>query len=69
MRNTTHSPFKSGIYSAEDSLTHKIRSLEQEVNLLNQENALFRGKVKKVNELEEKIELVLRHNTNLLNEN
>jgi hypothetical protein len=69
MRNNSPSPFRSGVYSGEDSTSHLIRRLEQENEILNQENSALRGRVKKVNELEDKIELVLKHNGNLLNEN
>ena len=68
MRNNSPSPFRSGVYSGEDSTNHHIiRRLEQDVEFLNQENSALRARVKKVNELEEKIELVLKHNGNLLN--
>ena len=70
MRNNSPSPFRSGVYSGEDSTNHHIiRRLEQDVEFLNQENSALRARVKKVNELEEKIELVLKHNGNLLNQN
>lgn len=68
MRNNSTSPFRSGVYSGEDGM-HYARGLERQVTMLTEEIAILRGKVKKVNELEDKIQLVLKHNTNLLNEN
>jgi predicted RNase H-like nuclease (RuvC/YqgF family) len=46
-----------------------IRSLEQENNLLVDEISTLKIKIKKVSELEDKNEMILRHNTQLLNEN
>ncbi len=50
----------------EESSLGIVRSLERENNTLAEEVALLRNKNKKVAELEEKIELVLKHNSQLL---
>ena len=46
-----------------------IRSLERENNSLVEEINILKSKNKKVADLEEKIDLVLKHNTQLLSEN
>ena len=52
-----------------ESLEQIIRSLERENNSLVEEMTALRNKTKKVGDLEDKIDLVLKHNTQLLSEN
>jgi hypothetical protein len=52
-----------------ESLEQIIRSLERENNSLVEEMTVLRNKTKKVGDLEDKIDLVLKHNTQLLSEN
>jgi hypothetical protein len=52
-----------------ESLELLIRSLERENNSLVEEINILKSKNKKVGDLEEKIDLVLKHNTQLLSEN
>jgi hypothetical protein len=48
----------------------KIKELlRQDLNLLEEENAILKTKCKKVGELEERVEIVLRQNSDLLAEN
>jgi|JI61114BRNA_FD_contig_41_1595616_length_496_multi_2_in_0_out_0_2 ribosomal protein L24 len=44
-----------------------IRTLEQENNALVEEINVLKSKGKKMSELEDKIDMILRHNTQLLN--
>ncbi len=53
----------------ESSTNLVIRSLEKENNTLAEEVALLRNKNRKVAEIEEQMEQILRHNNELLTEN
>ena len=52
-----------------DSLELLIKSLERENNSLVEEINILKMKSKKVNELEDKTELIVKHNDQLLREN
>jgi uncharacterized protein YoxC len=74
MNRSSTSPFRSTALRStngggSESLEMVIRSLERENNSLVEENIMLKNKSKKVAELEDKIDLVLKHNTQLLNEN
>lgn len=74
MNRSSTSPFRGTGASiarsgAGDSAEILIRSLEQENNSLVDEINVLKTKAKKTSELEDKIEMILRHNTQLLNEN
>lgn len=58
-----------GRRGVEDSYEAIIRNLEQENTALVDEINILKAKGKKVVELEDKTEMILRHNTQLLNEN
>lgn len=55
MRNNSTSPFRSGVYSGEDASSIHVKRLEQENEILVQENTAYRNRIKKVNELEDRI--------------
>ena len=53
-----------------DEHTARIKEmLKADIRMLEEENALLKTKCKKLNELEDKVELVLRQNNQLLGEN
>ena len=64
-RNTA--PRNTG--GSSESLEAIIRSLERENSNYVEEIKMYKERCRKTNELEDKIELVLKHNTQLLNEN
>ena len=70
MRSST-SPFRSTAMrttgGSSESLEAIVRSLERENSNLVEEINGYRERVRRTNELEEKIDLVLKHNTQLLN--
>jgi hypothetical protein len=55
--------------STPESLELLVRSLERENNSLVEEINILKQKSKKVNELEDKTELIVKHNDQLLREN
>lgn len=71
MNRSSTSPFRSTAPrgGTSDSAEMIIRTLEQENNSLVEEIGILKAKGKKVHELEDKIDMILRHNTQLLNEN
>jgi hypothetical protein len=75
MNRSSTSPFRgtgggrSNNGGNSESLELLIRSLERENNSLVEEINILKSKNKKVGDLEEKIDLVLKHNTQLLSEN
>jgi FtsZ-binding cell division protein ZapB len=71
MSRSSTSPFR-GIAvrpGGSESIEGVIRSLEQENNSLVEQITVLQVKNKRVTELEDKNEMILRHNTQLLNEN
>ena len=75
MNRSSTSPFRNTganrptTGGSNESLELLIRSLERENNSLVEELTMLKNKTKKVGDLEEKIDLVLKHNTQLLSEN
>lgn len=79
MNRSSTSPFRGtgtaasrvpiGSSSTPESLELLIRSLERENNGLVEEMNVLKQKTKKVNELEDKTELIVKHNDQLLREN
>lgn len=80
MKNSSTSPFKSTlgggynrrseeVYEDSSSMNLVVRSLEKENNTLAEEVALLRNKNRKVAEIEDQMEQILKHNNELLTEN
>lgn len=64
------SPRRDVISSELEEHSNKIKELlRQDLNMLEDENAILRSKCKKVGELEDKVEMVLKQNSELLAEN
>lgn len=68
MNRSSTSPFRQGARGTE-SFEALIRSLERENSSLVEELNAYKERCRKTNELEDKIDMVLKHNTQLLNEN
>lgn len=74
MNRSSTSPFRGIAGSSTrpgsiESTEMIIRTLEQENTTLVEEINILKAKGKKMSELEDKIDMILRHNTQLLNEN
>lgn len=72
MNRSSTSPFRGNTRTAggsSESLEQLIRSLERENNSLVEEVNILKQKSRKVNDLEEKTELIVKHNDQLLREN
>ena len=74
MNRSSTSPFRtntlrSNVGASSESLEMLVRSLERENSSLVEEINVLKTKNKKTAELEDKVDLVLKHNTQLLNEN
>jgi hypothetical protein len=67
--STPASTLPRGAGSTPESLELLIRSLERENTSLVEEVNILKQKSKKVNELEDKTELIVKHNDQLLREN
>ena len=65
------SPNRRDIISSElEEHSNKIKELlRQDLTMLEEENAILRTKCKKVGELEDKVEMILKQNSELLAEN
>lgn len=71
-RTTERSPQRSvvNITSELDDHSNRIKELlRSDLIMLEEENAILKAKCKKVGELEEKVELILKQNSQLLSEN
>jgi len=66
-RGTYKSPRRDILNSELEEHSNKIKELlRQDLNMLEEENAVLKAKCKKVGELEERVEIVLRQNSDLL---
>ena len=64
------SPRRDIISSELEEHSNKIKELlRQDLTMLEEENAILRTKCKKVGELEDKVEMILKQNSDLLAEN
>lgn len=64
------SPRREAINSELDEHSTRIKELlRADLVLLEEENILLKGKCKKLSELEEKVESILKQNSQLLSEN
>jgi hypothetical protein len=69
-RTAYRSPRRDILNSELEEHSNKIKELlRQDLNMLEEENAILKSKCKKVGELEERVEIVLRQNSDLLAEN
>lgn len=69
-RGIYRSPRRELLNSELEDHSNKIKELlRHDLNMLEEENAILKAKCKKVSELEERVEIVLRQNSDLLAEN
>ncbi len=66
-RGTYKSPRRDILNSELEEHSNKIKELlRQDLNMLEEENAVLKAKCKKVGELEERVEIGIRQNSDLL---